>query len=288
MAAVIPFEQSSVFFDGVFSEPRLNHPEGLAIDPDGNVWCGGEEGEIYRIAADGSRIELIATTGGFTLGMAFDGQGRLYTCDLKHAAVFRLDPASGQLSQFATGDGTARMKIPNVPVVDPQRGCLYVSDSHDFHQAGPGVWRFSLESGAGTLWYDRPLRFANGMALAADRSTLYVAETFARRVAAIPIDADGRAGEASVFLEDIPGLPDGLVLDSDGRLYVCCYEPSRVCRADPAHLDRGVEILIDDPQAHMLCHPTNGAFRGTELFTSNLGRWHITRTEVGARGLPLP
>ena len=63
---------------------------------------------------------------------------------------------------------------------------------------------------------------------------------------------------------------------------------ARVCRADPAHPDRGVEILIDDPEAHMLCHPTNGAFRGTELFTSNLGRWHITRTEVGARGLPLP
>jgi sugar lactone lactonase YvrE len=284
MAAVIPFERSSVFFDGVFSEPRLNHPEGLAIDADGNVWCGGEEGEIFRIAADGSRIELIATTGGFTLGMAFDQQGRLYTCDLKHGAVFRLDTATRELSQFADGDGAARIKIPNVPVVDPQRGCLYVSDSHDFQQAGPGVWRFDLATGAGSLWYDRSLRFANGMALSADRSTLYVAETFARRVTAIPIGSDGAAGEAQVFAGDIPGLPDGLVLDTEGRLYVCCYEPSRVCRVDSSG---HVEILIDDPEAHMLCHPTNGAFRGTELFTSNLGRWHITRTEVGVQGLPL-
>jgi gluconolactonase len=285
MPAVIPFEQSSVFFDGLFSEPRLNHPEGLAVDGDGDVWCGGEEGEIYRIAADGSRIERIASTGGFTLGLAFDGQGRLYTCDLKHAAVFRLDPSSGELTRFATGDGTQSMRVPNVPVVDVQRNCLYVSDSFDFHQAGPGVWRFDLDTGAGTLWYDRPLRFANGMALSADRGTLYVAETFARRVTAIPILPDGRAGEASVFLQEIPGLPDGLVLDDAGRLYVCCYEPSRVCRATP---DGQIEILIDDPEAHMLCHPTNGAFRGTELLTSNLGRWHITRTEVGARGLPLP
>ena len=91
MPPVIPFEQSTVFFDGVFSEPRLNHPEGLAIDAQGNVWCGGEEGEIYRIAADGSAIELMASTGGFTLGMAFDQYGRLYTCDLKHAAVFRFN-----------------------------------------------------------------------------------------------------------------------------------------------------------------------------------------------------
>jgi len=286
MAAVIPFEQSSVFFDGVFSEPRLNHPEGVTIDADGNVWCGGEEGEIFRISADGLQIELIASTGGFTLGMAFDRQGRLYTCDLKHAVVFRLDPSSGELGMFAAGDGDTRIKIPNVPVVDPQRNCLYVSDSHNFQQAGPGVWRFDLETGVGGLWYDRPLRFANGMALSPDRGTLYVAETFARRVTAIPIGGDGRAGEAWVFLQDIPGLPDGLVLDEDGRLYVCCYEPSRVCRADAS--GQQLEILIDDPEAHMLCHPTNGAFRGTELFTSNLGRWHITRTEVGARGLPLP
>lgn len=285
MVAVIPFEQSSVFFHGLFSEPRLNHPEGLAVDGDGNIWCGGEEGEIYRIAADGSSIELIATTGGFTLGMAFDGQGRLYTCDLKHAAVFRLDPTTRALTRFATGDGAATMRVPNVPVVDVQRNCLYVSDSHDFAEAGPGVWRFDLDSGAGTLWYDRPLRFANGMALSADRRTLFVAETFARRVSAIPILADGGAGEASAFVEDVPGLPDGLALDTDGRLYVCCYEPSRVCRVDR---DGRIEILIDDPEAHMLCHPTNGAFRGTELFTSNLGRWHITRTEVGAQGLPLP
>jgi len=49
-----------------------------------------------------------------------------------------------------------------------------------------------------------------------------------------------------------------------------------------------VELLIDDPEAHMLCHPTNGAFRGRDFLTSNLGRWHITRTPVDAEGLPLP
>ena len=48
------------------------------------------------------------------------------------------------------------------------------------------------------------------------------------------------------------------------------------------------KLLIDDPEAHMLCHPTNCAFRGQDLFSSNLGRWHITRTPVGVEGLPLP
>ena len=123
------------------------------------------------------------------------------------------------------------------------------------------------------------------MALSADRQSLYVAETFARRIVRVPIASDGSAGDAETFVEGLGGLPDGLAFDVEGRLYICCYEPSRVYRADP---DGSVALLIDDPEAHMLAHPTNGAFRGTTLFTSNLGRWHITATEVGAEGLPLP
>jgi hypothetical protein len=46
-------------------------------------------------------------------------------------------------------------------------------------------------------------------------------------------------------------------------------------------------LLYDDPDAHMLCHPTNCAFRGTTLLTANLGRWHITQIDVGIAGLPL-
>jgi gluconolactonase len=284
-APLIPLDRSEVFIDGLFSEPRINHAEGLAVDAEGNVWCGGEDGEIIRISADGSNIELMASTGGFTLGLAFDGQGRLYACDLKHTAVFRFDPVTRDLAQFATGDGVQNMRVPNVPAVDPQRNCLYVSDSYDFHAAGPGVWRFDLDTGAGSLWYDRSLRFANGLALAADRRSLYVAETFARRVSRIPIQADGSAGQAEPFLTDIPALPDGLAFDTDGRLYVTCYEPSQIYRADP---DGTFTLLIDDPEAHTLCHPTNIAFRGSDLFNSNLGRWHITRTPVDAMGLPLP
>jgi hypothetical protein len=33
----------SVFAEG------LDHPECVAVHPDGSVWCGGEAGQIYRI-----------------------------------------------------------------------------------------------------------------------------------------------------------------------------------------------------------------------------------------------
>jgi gluconolactonase len=282
--AILPLGRANVFFDATLGPVRLKHPEGLAVAPDGAIWCGGDGGEIYRIDPEGSAIEVIANTGGFTLGMAFDGAGHLYTCDLGHAAVFRLNIASGQLERFARERGAARLRVPNYPVVDAGRGCLYVSDSHGFGQPGPGVWRFDLATGEGDLWFDQTMTFANGMALSPDRAWLYIVETFARRVVRIPIQTDGAPGNAEPFIKGIERLPDGLAFDSAGNLYVACYEPSRLYRAGP---DGRLDLLIDDPEAHTFCHPTNCAFRGSDLFTANLGRWHITRVPVGIAGAPL-
>jgi gluconolactonase len=272
--AVLPYEQGSVFFDGVFSDPQLNHPEGLAIDSEGCIWCGGERGEIFKLASDGSKIEQVATTNGFTLGLALDHAGFLYSCDLKHQAVFRLHIHSGQLERFADGEDNGRkIRIPDALVVDAEQQFLYVSDSYDNAEAGPGIWRFDLKNGSGSLWYDRPLRFANGIVMSPLKDALYVAETFAKRISKIPIRADGSPGEAEELVQ-VDALPDGLALDTQGRLYISCYEPSLLYRWSEAS---GLELLYYDPEAHMLCHPTNCAFRGNDLFTSNLGRWHITK-----------
>ena len=72
LETVLDIDAAEVFFDGLLTEPRLDHPEGLAIHRDGSVWCGGELGQIYRIAPDGRSMEQIATSDGFTQGMAFD------------------------------------------------------------------------------------------------------------------------------------------------------------------------------------------------------------------------
>lgn len=273
-ASLLSRGRATVFFDGIFTEPQLNHPEGIAIDREGNIWCGGERGEIFRIAQDGSTIEQLATSGGFTLGLAFDQDGKLYSCDLRHRAVYRLDPASGSFMRFADGDGKGRkMRTPNSPVVDAANRYLYVSDSFDSEQEGPGIWRFDILTGEGSMWYDQPLRFANGLAFAPGGNALYVAETFARRVSRIPFMPDGTAGTKETVVE-LDALPDGLAVDAAGRLYICCYEPSLIYRYASGD---GLELLYYDEEAHTLCHPTNCAFRGKDLFTSNLGRWHITR-----------
>jgi gluconolactonase len=267
----LPPERATVHFDGIFSEPRLAHPECVAVGPDGSIWCGSETGDLLRVAPDKSAIERVATTGGFVLGLAFDGDRALFACDLKHAAVFRFDLSTRALERF-TPPG---IKIPNYPVVDRRRGRLLVSDSHAFGTPGPGIWEYDLAHGTGALWFRGTLNFANGLALAADGAALFVCETFARRVSRIAIAMDGTAGPAQPYAEDLPGLPDGLALDTAGALFVGCYEPSRILRIPPA--GGPASIYIEDPTAHLLAHPTNLAFDGPDLFTANLGRWHITR-----------
>lgn len=274
--ALLPLSRAEVLFDGVFSHPRLQHPEGVAVGPDGAVWCGSENGEIFRIAADGASIERMGSTGGFILGLAF-GDGVLFACDQRHGVVFRYDLETGNLEPF-TPPGA---QIPNYPVVDRARNRLYVSDSHAFGEPGPGVWAYDLNSGEGGLWYDQPMTFANGMALEPGGSALLVVETFAHRVSRLAIGADGTVIDRRIVADELPGLPDGLAFDDAGNLYVSCYEPSRILRIDTAGQ---VEVYIEDLTAHTLCHPTNIAFDGPMLFAANLGRWHITRIATDTTG----
>jgi gluconolactonase len=273
----------SVLFDGTLTEPRLDHPECVAVDADGGIWCGGERGQVFRLAPDGSSLEEVACSGGFTLGIAFAANGDLFLCDLKTASVLRLPVGGDRLETFADGAGGRRFAVPNSLAFDGD-GRLYVSDSHGFKDPGPGIFRFEPD-GEGELWCAEVFDFANGIALAPDGRSLHVAETFASRVIRVAIDDDGAAGAIDVVADLSGFLPDGLAFDAAGYLYVGCYEPSAILRLAP---DGSVRTLVADPEAHALCHPTNLAFRGRTLLVANLGRWHVSAVELDVEGLPLP
>ena len=155
------------------------------------------------------------------------------------------------------------MRIPNVVVVDDEGGVVYVSDSHG-EGPGPGIWRYDIEGGEGGLWYSGSLDWANGMVLTPDRSAILVAESWGRCVTRIPIASDGSAGaaETEVTVSDDVVI-DGLTLDADGNLILMCYAPSRVYRR---HATGALELLIDDPDHSVLCHPTNGVLRDGVLY----------------------
>jgi gluconolactonase len=279
---VLDEHQVKIVFDGTMTRPQLDHPEGLAFDRDGRLYCGGEQGQIFRLSLEARTLEQVGDTGGFCLGMAFNAEGDLFICDSRHAAVFRFRPDTGKLELFAKEADGLRLRIPNYPAFDAQ-GRLYVSDSYEFKEPGPGIFRFTPD-GRGELWCREPLNFANGLAFSPDGSALYVIESFSRSLSRIPLTDRGQAGQKE-HVASIGMVPDGLAVDVSGRPYVSCYEPSAVYRVA---LDGTVETIWHDPEAIVLCHPTNCAFQGTSLFTVNLGKCHITELAVGIEGASLP
>jgi sugar lactone lactonase YvrE len=273
---LLEMSAARVFFDGIFTDPRVAHPEGVAVHRDGSIWCGTETGDLLRLAADGSSVTRMGSTGGFLLGIAFDSAGNCFACDLKHAAVFRWDAASGRMERFAASG----IRVPNYPVVDEENGWLYVTDSVGEDNRS-GVFRYDLKTGEGGLWCRDAMSFGNGMAMAPDGNGLYVVESDAPCISYVPILEDGTAGPKQVVIEGVRNVPDGLAFAPDGSLFISCYEPSRIYRWRE---DCGLETLIEDPAATMIAHPTNIAFKGDKLYTANLGRWHITEIDLASLG----
>src|SRR5689334_21786783 len=106
----IPIERFAVFAAG------LDHPECVAFDRAGQLWAGGEAGQVYRIDAAG-QVETVATLGGFTGGIAFSPLDHaLYVCNPTHGLV-RVQP-DGRHTIFATGADGQTMVCPNFPVFD--------------------------------------------------------------------------------------------------------------------------------------------------------------------------
>jgi len=269
----------------VFAD-ELDHPECVAVHPDGSVWAGGEGGQIYRIAADGSRVEEVANTGGFVLGVAFSPDASwLAVCDSKQKCVWKLVLKSGQLEKFATGAGGESFKNPNYPVFD-SRGRLYVSESGTFRRVNGQVFRFEPD-GAAEVWHAGPFNFANGLALSKDERFLYVVCTWLPGVERIAIQDDGSAGKREVYATVPQTCPDGIAFDAEGNLYISCYAPNAIYMVNQK---QEIRLLIDDWEGHTLSNPTNIAFGGEnfmQLFTANLGRWHISRINMQVQGMKL-
>jgi len=272
--------KSTIFADG------LDHPECVAVHPDGTVWAGGEDGQIYKISEDGKHVEEIATTGGFILGIAFSPGGDwLAICDLNNHCLWRLKIKSTKLYKFSEGADGHSFNIPNYPVFD-NSGNLYVTESGAFREVSGKVLKFTPD-GLGSIWHDGPFNFANGLALDNDQKYLFVVTSWLPGVERIKINSDGSAGERSVYCTLPETVPDGCAFDGEGNLLVSCYTPNKIFKIAK---DKTTTVLYEDWEAHTLSNPTNIAFGGKnfdQLFVSNLGRWHILKIDYGKKGMPL-
>ena len=272
--------KATVFADGI------DHAECVAVHSDGSVWAGGEAGQIYKISNDGKNFEVVANTGGFILGIAFNKTCEwLAICDLNNHCLWKLELKSYELTKLSTGVKEHSFNIPNYIVFDDDDN-FYVTESGAFREVTGKILKYTSE-GNGTIWHNGPFNFANGLALDCDQEYLYVVSSWLPGVERIKINKDGSAGERSVFCTLPKTVPDGIAFDGDGNLLVSCYTPNVIYKVDK---EQNVTELVEDWEAHTLSNPTNIAFGGSDfdqLFVSSLGRWHILKIDYGSKGMPL-
>lgn len=262
----------------------LDHPECVAVGKDGALFAGGEAGQVYRISPDAKKVDVIANTGGFCLGVTLDQEENVYICDMGLKALVKVTPR-GKVTKLADSADGRKFASPNFSVFD-SKGNLYFSDSGEWKQRSGVVFRLDA-GGRVHMFSPGPFHFANGIALDAEERYLYVVESNLDRVVQIPIKSDGTAGVPEVYAEGLARVPDGIAFDARGNLYATTYASNCIYRISP---DCKVELLCQDVENLFLCQATNCAFGGPnfdQLFVGNLGRDHISVLDLGVKGQPL-
>jgi sugar lactone lactonase YvrE len=122
------------------------------------------------------------------------------------------------------------------------------------------------------------IQFPNGMVITPDNRTLIISESFAGRLTAFDIDADGGLSRRRVFAGGLG--PDGICLDAQGAVWVSTSEYSVVRVAPGGDVLQRVELPENRaPFALMLGGPDRrtlfimtAEWRPADGVTENLGR----------------
>jgi len=261
----------------------LDHAECVAFGPDGRLYAGGYNGQIYVMTPPKFELKQLAQTEGVILGLALDGNNNVYACNQTKRCVQRISQ-DGTITPFCNSSTDGELNLPNYGVFDKD-GNYFLTDSGDFRIPSGRLMRVkrdgSAESMIGGNWH-----FLNGLAMSPIDGSIFAVESTAADVLRIPMAKDATLGRPEIYAQLHGTVPDGLALAQSGNLYCSCYYPNRIYVVTK---ERNVELLLEDPMGDALNQPTNMAFEpnGTRLFFSNCAGEHVGAIDVGEKGATL-
>ena len=271
---------------------NLYFPEGPRWHDGRLVFSDMHGHRVVALGLDGN-AETVVEVPAAPSGLGWLPDGRLLVVSMEDRRLLRLDP--GGLAEVADLSGIAPFHC-NDMVVDAQ-GRAYVGnfgfDLHGGATPRPTVIALVLPSGETRIAADEML-FPNGSVITPDGRTLIVGESFAARLTAFDIEADGALRNRRVWATLDSAVPDGICLDAEGAIWVASPISAEVLRVREggAVTDRiGVEkqafaCMLGGPRRRHLfiCTATSGD--PAVARETRDGRIEVVEVDVPGAGLP--
>jgi gluconolactonase len=250
-------------------------PEGPSFDRNGILHFVDWDGQcIYRVTQDGIVSEFV-NTAGIPTGSKFHKNGHLFVADGARG-ILDISP-DGAIRVVATGYGGEAFRGPN-DLIFQANGDIYFTDPKGSGPENPIGNVYIVRVDGAVEHFAGGFQFPNGIVLSDDGKTLFVGETFTRRIWAFELDAKGHEASRRVFVQLEGGLgPDGMAFGQDGNLYA-------------SHFGKGVVAVID-PTGQVIAelpvggkNATNVAFWDASLYVTDTEKSQVTRLDIGVRG----
>jgi gluconolactonase len=180
--------------------------------------------KLLELRTDG-RVKTFRKPSGNSNGLTRDKEGRLIACEQGNRRVTRTekDGSTTILTEAFLGK---KLNSPNDVIVKSDGAIYFTDPSYGIkpdqqEQSVEGVYRLTPDGRELSLVagdFSRP----NGLAFSPDERTLYIDDSQRRHIRAFRVADDGSLLGGTVFQDmniEIPGSPDGMKVDVEGRIY---------------------------------------------------------------------